>query len=605
MPAFFVIALFATLSGFGGELDGLRPGHPRLLVGADFDWERFKAVEDPDLASFLELLEANARERFAVPVVNRVVTGRRLLSISRECLRRVLVCSFLYRVNADRAFLKRAEAEMLAAAAFSDWNPSHFLDVAEMCTGLAIGYDWLYSDLSEKSRQTIREAIRDKGLRAGLQDSPWFWTGTNNWNQVCVSGLVLGALAIADEEPELANTILEKARTHNHHGFEAYKPNGVYPEGPNYWNYGSSYSALMIAGLRSAIGRDWGLAEQPGFLASAAFYVQACGPSGTMYNFADGSMSARMRPALFWFAQELGDPGLLHAQRPLIEDDYAVRTRLAPLAALWWPKSGMGQRPKLPLHWSGQGHTPIAIFRESWIDPSATYLGLKGGVATTSHAHMDAGSFVLESQGVRWALDLQQQGYHTIESKGIQLWSMSQDSDRWRIFRLGPLSHSTLTIDGQLHKVDGAATLKSLNAGALVDLSAVFANQAQRVERGFAWRAGREVLIQDELDGLKPGAMVRWAMVTRAEVACNGQRAVLKQSGRTLHAQLHGDAGLVFEAIPADPPDDGISAPNPDTRILIIRAKADESRRVRIGVRLRVGHPPVAEFATRPLSEWR
>jgi hypothetical protein len=37
---------------------------------------------------------------------------------------------------------------MLAAAAFSDWNPSHFLDVAEMTAALAIGYDWLYEEVS-------------------------------------------------------------------------------------------------------------------------------------------------------------------------------------------------------------------------------------------------------------------------------------------------------------------------------------------------------------------------------------------------------------------------------------------------------------------------
>ena len=31
---------------------------------------------------------------------------------------------------------------MLTAARFEDWNPSHFLDVAEMTFALAIGYDW-------------------------------------------------------------------------------------------------------------------------------------------------------------------------------------------------------------------------------------------------------------------------------------------------------------------------------------------------------------------------------------------------------------------------------------------------------------------------------
>ena len=53
---------------------------------------------------------------------------------------------------------------MLAAARFSDWNPSHFLDVAEMTFALAVGYDWLYDQLDRASRKEIRTAIVDKGV---------------------------------------------------------------------------------------------------------------------------------------------------------------------------------------------------------------------------------------------------------------------------------------------------------------------------------------------------------------------------------------------------------------------------------------------------------
>jgi hypothetical protein len=93
-------------------------------------------------------------------------------------------------------------------------------------------------------------------------------------------------------------------------------------------------------------------------------------------------------------------------------------------------------------------------------------------------------------------------------------------------------------------------------------------------------------------------------MVTRADVACNGQTAALTQAGKSLHARLHAAESLHFEAIPADPPEDGISAPNPDTRILIVCAPADASGKLRLSVRLRVGVPPIAEFAAKPLSTW-
>jgi hypothetical protein len=47
---------------------------------------------------------------------------------------------------------------MLAVAAFADWNPSHFLDTAEMTAGLALGYDW-FADLSAATRATVRQAM--------------------------------------------------------------------------------------------------------------------------------------------------------------------------------------------------------------------------------------------------------------------------------------------------------------------------------------------------------------------------------------------------------------------------------------------------------------
>jgi len=48
---------------------------------------------------------------------------------------------------------------MLAISQFSDWNPSHFLDVAEMTMAMAIGYDWLYNNMSRESRTIIKDAI--------------------------------------------------------------------------------------------------------------------------------------------------------------------------------------------------------------------------------------------------------------------------------------------------------------------------------------------------------------------------------------------------------------------------------------------------------------
>src|SRR5574337_466015 len=92
----------------------------------------------------------------------------------------------------------------LAVSAFPDWNPSHFLDVAEMSHAVAIGYDWLYDFLSAADRAIVRKALVTHGLRPSLElyraQKGWVAV-SHNWNEVCNGGMVLAALAIADEEP--------------------------------------------------------------------------------------------------------------------------------------------------------------------------------------------------------------------------------------------------------------------------------------------------------------------------------------------------------------------------------------------------------------------
>ena len=83
------------------------------------------------------------------------------------------------------------------AASFSDWNPSHFLDVGEMTMALAIGYDWLYPQLSVQTKEAIEKAIVEKGLKPSFDERyNWFVNAVHNWSQVCHAGVTYGALAI-------------------------------------------------------------------------------------------------------------------------------------------------------------------------------------------------------------------------------------------------------------------------------------------------------------------------------------------------------------------------------------------------------------------------
>ena len=205
----------------------LQKGEEARLVGA--------VARDPQIKAVWDVVRRSADAMLTEPPVTRTVVGRRLLGESRRCLRRMTHLGLAYRVSGDRKYLERGKAEMLAAAAFSDWNPSHFLDVAEMTAALAIGVDWLHDGLDESSRATIRRAIVEKGLRPSLTNDHWA-KGDNNWNQVCNAGMTLGALVVAEEAPDLAASIVTRAIEGVPFAMKGYAPDGAYPEGASYWS---------------------------------------------------------------------------------------------------------------------------------------------------------------------------------------------------------------------------------------------------------------------------------------------------------------------------------------------------------------------------------
>ena len=191
------------------------PSHPRILLLKGEEKALKKQINaDPYWKEIHTELLLEADRIVELPVNQRIKIGKRLLHVSRENLRRVFDLSYAYRITGQKKYALRAEQEMLAAAAFSDWNPSHFLDVGEMTMALAIGYDWLYDRLPASSRETIRKAIIEKGLKASLnEEDAWFLRAEHNWNQVCNAGILYGALAVYENETDFAVSLKSMLRT--------------------------------------------------------------------------------------------------------------------------------------------------------------------------------------------------------------------------------------------------------------------------------------------------------------------------------------------------------------------------------------------------------
>lgn len=572
-------------------------GHPRLFADAD-GFARVKARIGSDELVKLAAEHVRTVADALVPTTpsKRIKEGKRLLGVSRTALYRIATLAMAYRLYGNRTHLDRAVAEMRAVCAFEDWNPSHFLDVGEMSLAVAVGYDWLYGDLDEATRREIAAGLRRCGLDAS-QMKLWWIRAHNNWGQVCHAGILAAALALAEENPADAARYVQRAVDCLPISMKALAPNGSYPEGPGYWSYGMHFNVIAIALLESALGSDFGLASKPGFREAGYYPDIVTGPSGLTFNYADGGSGRGTHPALWWFAKRFKSPEVLRYRELDNFKAYAARRdkrilgkgghRLFPFVLFWLETPEAGTSSRLPLVWDGQGPVPITIQRSSWNDDEALFVGLKGGSPSGPHGHMDGGSFVMDTKGVRWAVDLGAESYYGIERRGMNLWSNAQNSDRWKIFRLSTWGHNVLMLDGCQQDVKGSAKVVRVRAEppseVALDLSTLYTNATEVLRDGKMSADGRSYVLHDVVRGFRPGGEVRWSMLTGAEAQVDGTAVVLKQKGQTMRlAQTGRDRGA-WSVMPATGPNEWDS-PNRGCSQLTFKVKADSTGEARLGV---------------------
>lgn len=531
-------------------LGQLKRQHSRLLLDqAGFGQLQQRIKTDPTLREWDQQVLAHAEQILKTPMPRHVIPdGLRLLSTSRSVLEHTYTLALMYRLHGEKRWAQRLWQEFEAVAAFPDFNPRHFLDTAEMTHALAIGYDWLHDTWTDSQRATIRQAIVEMGLKPGLkvyQSGRGWPQGSHNWNQVCNGGLTMGALAIGDEQPELAGQILRHALVSLPRAMESYAPDGACGEGPGYWGYGTSYAVVMLAALESALGSDFGLAASPGFSQTGLFPMYMMGPTGRLFNFSDcGEHWSAATPTL-WLAERF--------HQPVCAWFATTQGKPSAQAMIWY--RGPGQSPTdlglaLDKYWRG---VEVVTLRSRWNDPKALFVGIQAGSNLVNHNHLDLGSFVLDALGQRWAVDLGADDYNLPGFFG---------GKRYTYYRLRAEGHNTLVLNPDKGPdQDPRATAKisrfvseGPRAFAIADLTPAYAKSARRVHRGLAMLDRRYVLVQDELEADKP-ADVWWFLHTPAAVTVSddGRLATLRQGQATVQARLLMPAEARFTVQPAEP----------------------------------------------------
>jgi hypothetical protein len=564
----------ARLCKADGALDTLTTKHPRLLF-TDNDLPAIRRAIKSDAFAKQQYQELLVRGEalLEAPPDKYQIGGpeHTLLTVARDLEDRIITLAALYRISGDRRFATRATQEMLSAASFPNWFPSHFLDTAETTTAVGIGYDWLYDTLSPQDRKTIHDALVTKGI------DPWLALiaagkahYANNWSQVCNGGETIGALAIADEEPARAEQVIAHARPAIAEIMQLFAPDGGFEEGPAYWSYATIYNVLYVNSLDTALGTDFGASKSPGFSLTPEYRIQSIGPTNLYANFGDANAAVSPAPQMFWFAQHFHHPAYAVIERELATsldghmDSYTLKDseRFAALGLFWSAlvtEPGKTSEPPLVQSFSRVNQ---AYLRSAWHDHLAWYIGFKGGDTRASHAHLDLGTFLFDALGQRWGVDLGPDNY------GLPGYFNTQ---RWSYYRLGTEGHNTITINGQNEGLDAKAPLATVGADfAIVNLDQAYKGKLQSWTRGIRLLDGQRILVEDELTPAAPVDVV-WNFHTTADVqiAPDGRSASLTQKGATISARILSPPNGRFAIASTEMPPP--QAPNKGITNLVVR----------------------------------
>ncbi|MBP3605312.1 MAG: heparinase II/III family protein [Clostridia bacterium] len=530
--------------------------HPRIIMTeADFDRLRqnrevgaYKAMLDTVFKKANEILEKPVSE-YVIP------DGVRLLVTSRRVEEFLAFLSFAYRISGEKKYLDRAILEIEAACAFPDFHPRHFLDCAELCIAFAFAYDWLYADLPEALRATMRDRLIKNGFNAVMEEYNnesehknvidtkrgyrWYQDKPgDNWKMVCNGSLSLAVLAIFDEvEYEHLETILTSAFDDTYEAVRTFYDavDGTYSEGVNYWSYATRFLAFYSAGLFTAAGSDFGLTDYVGVARSPYFLLSLSSPDRVGFNFGDAVASRITNPIFSWCAARYNDPGLYAVRR---EDIMAGRTAFVDV--LFYREVPPVPLSALPLGFGRVG-ADNATFRTD-ASENALFAGIHFAKNNAYHGHHDMGTFILNVGDKRFFVDLGSDNYNLKPYRGC--------------YRFRAEGHNTVIFNpapenDQIWEA-ACTTNRFVNTAdygfAVADMSAAY--PGREVVRGLMLdRREETVLLQDEIRCERED-LIRWSAHTPARITLSedAKTAILDIDGTRLCAELLTEGA--FEVCP-------------------------------------------------------
>ena len=523
--------------------------HPRLVATeSDFERLRCEIRDNPHKARWFKSLISFCDGLKDKPVLRyELRDGVRLLYVSWDLQRYAVTLALAYKLTGERKYFDYAWPHLKACAEMPDWNPSHHIDVGTLAYGYAIAYDWFYDVMTDEQRKimekgayenvfyTVNRAVENK-------DTPYCnILMTNNHNVFCNAGVMATVLAFMDAYPDVASKIGADVVRILEPFMDKFAPMGAYYEGPYYAETAINYTVRVFAAMQPVLGTLYGLDKAQGFDGIADFVVLLQSDVAA-YNFADSKMSLLDIAGMFWIFDHYGRRGLKDS---LAEKNFRDSSaQVAAEAILWYNVNDDGEcNLATEIHYPNE---EIISMRDEYRD-GQTFVGIKAGKTVYAHSHLDAGSFVFDALGRRWAYDFGQDNYN-----------LYYKYNHWDVFRLRAESHNTLVINpdhtpGFVLGSEAPVSEFTVTPGrvkTVIEKTALYGAErgVEYARRGYLFTDGRSSLVsRDEVKLTRESSMI-WLMYTDADIEIDGNVAVLRDKVDTdKHITVEFTANHPFE----------------------------------------------------------
>lgn len=287
--------------------------HPRVIM-TDADFERIKKAQDTISVSKKARVKSRADGYLKESVLKyELRDGVRLWYVSMAFMDRVMSLSFAYKMTGNRDYLNKCIAEMDSISEFESWHPEHHIDVGGLAVGFAIGYDWLYNDLSAGKRAKYEAAIYKlcfdqyyKGFTGVSSDMSGGIVANNNHNSVMNAGITLCAIAFMDEFPDECAYFMENTIKATEYTIHNFFPDGAWYEGVGYGCMTLEYLALQLAATQNMFGTLYGMDAVDGMDDAGRFPVNMQSPAGAFAFYDGGDTHVQWHSGALWFAEHFG-----------------------------------------------------------------------------------------------------------------------------------------------------------------------------------------------------------------------------------------------------------------------------------------------------------